>query len=58
MLDRTCADREGRHCRQPVGASPGARARGCEAHEISGRKQYVTVDTDGQLLAVNLLAAN
>ena len=39
--------------------APGARERGYDAHKkVSGRKRHIAVDTDGNLLAVNLTPAD
>lgn len=63
MLDRICEQREvvpsaGIVDSQSVKA-PGARERGYDAHKkISGRKRHIAVDTDGRLLAVNLMPAD
>lgn len=63
MLDRMCEQREvvpsaGIVDSQSVKA-PGARERSYDAHKkVSGRKRHIAVDTDGRLLAVNLMPAD
>jgi transposase len=63
MIDRLCKNREVLPGAAIIDSqsvkAPGARQRRYDAHKkISGRKRHIAVDTDGNMLAVNLTPAD